>query len=267
MSSKYSLIVLYILLHVALAEETQTDAPTSERSEYKKSFFKSCANSYSVTCLKLDIVSWIDKLNENENLDVFQGVSIVRENNDTLASTSDIVADIARDFPKDPESRLDAFLVKKVQDYLSSHSVKLNLYDPDNEVTGRRGGGGGGGFGGGGGGKKGGGGGGGGFGSILIAAAMMKSTLLALALGGLAAIAGKALMTGLISLMLSAIIGLKSLTGGHGKTTYEVVSKPIVTHSASHSTSHEDYGHGHSGYGRSFDNPLPLGLQPEYKPE
>ncbi|KAJ8952326.1 hypothetical protein NQ318_017220 [Aromia moschata] len=86
-------------------------------------------------------------------------------------------------------------------------------------------------------------------------------------MGGLAALAGKALMTGLISLLLSAIIGLKSLSGGGGKTTYEVVSKPVYTHSASHSASHEDYGHhGHSGYGRSFDMPLPLGLQPEYKP-
>lgn len=264
MSFNYFLIVLFnILLTIVVAGETQTTTP-SARSEHEKSFFKSCANSYSVTCLKLDIVSWIDKLNENENVDIFQGVSIVRENNNSVSSTSDIVADLARDFPKDPESRLDAFLVRKVQDYLSSHSIRLNLYDQDNEVSARKGGGGGGYGGGGGGGKKGG---GGGFGSILIAAAMMKSTLLALALGGLAAIAGKALMTGLISLMLSAIIGIKSLTGGQGKTTYEVVSKPIVTHSASHSSSHEDYGHGHSGYGRSFDTPLPLGLQPEYKPE
>ncbi|KAJ8972949.1 hypothetical protein NQ317_004373 [Molorchus minor] len=92
---------------------------------------------------------------------------------------------------------------------------------------------------------------------------------MALALGALAALAGKALMTGLISLLLSAIIGLKSLSGGGGKTTYEVVSKPVYTHSNTHSSSHEDYGghHGHSGYGRSFDMPLPLGLQPEFKPQ
>lgn len=261
MSFKKSSIVLLLLVVSIFAEDTKTDAPPSERSEYKKSFYKSCANSYSVTCFKWDIVSWIDKLNENENLDIFQGVSIVRENNNSRPSSSDLVSDLARDFPKNPESRLDAFLVKKVQEYLTTHSIRLNLYEPESEFSARGKGGGGGG---GGGGKKG----GGGFGSILIAAAMMKSTLLALALGGLAAIAGKALMTGLISLMLSAIIGLKSLTGGQGKTTYEVVSKPIVTHSNSHSTSHEDYSHGgHSGYGRSFDTPLPLALQPEYKPE
>lgn len=255
MCFKYSSIVFCLLINIVIAEEPGTDKPSSERSEYKKSFYKNCANSYSVTCFKWDIVSWVDRLNENENLDLLPGISIVRESNSSKLETPDKVADISRTFPKDPDSRLDAFVYTKVQDYLSSHSIRFNLYDPDNEVTGRGKGGGGGG------GKK-----GGGFGGILVAAAMMKSTLLALALGGLAAIAGKALMTGLISLMLSAIIGLKSLSGGQGKTTYEVVSKPVVTHSSSHSTSHEDYGHGHSGYGRSFDGPLPLGLQPEYKP-
>lgn len=88
--------------------------------------------------------------------------------------------------------------------------------------------------------------------------------------GGIAAIAGKALMTGLISLLLSAVIGLKALTqSDHKQTTYEIVSKPIYTQSHSHSESHEHGGHGgfgHSSYGRSFDMPLPLGLNPEYKP-
>lgn len=248
---QYSSIVLFIIVvNVVYAEEVKTDKTSSERSEFKKSFFKTCSDSYSVTCFKWDVVSWVDKLNENENVDIFPGVSIVRENNNTRPSTSDVLAELARDFPKNPETRLDAFLIKKVEDYLSTHAIKLNLYEPENGEARRR--------------KTGK---GGGYGSILVAAAMMKSTLLALALGALAAVAGKALMTGLISLMLSAIIGIKSLTGGHGKTTYEVVSKPIVTHSQSHSSSHEDYGHGHSGYGRSFDVPLPVGLQPEYKPE
>lgn len=85
--------------------------------------------------------------------------------------------------------------------------------------------------------------------------------------GGIAAIAGKALMTGLISLLLSAVIGLKALThSDHKQTTYEIVSKPIYTQSHTHSESHEHGGYGHSSYGRSFDMPLPLGLSPEYKP-
>ena len=55
-------------------------------------------------------------------------------------------------------------------------------------------------------------------------------------LGALAAIAGKALITGTIALLLASLVGLKSLTGGQGKTTtYEVVARPVYSASQSHS--------------------------------
>jgi hypothetical protein len=57
-------------------------------------------------------------------------------------------------------------------------------------------------------------------------------------------------MTGLMALMLSAIIGLKSLTSGGKHTTYEIVAKPSYSHTNSHSAAHEEvHGGGHSGYG------------------
>lgn len=85
---------------------------------------------------------------------------------------------------------------------------------------------------------------------------MMKGTLGAMGFGALALIAGKALMTGLLALMLSAIIGLKSLAShGEKKTTYEIVSKPVYTSSHTHSSEeHHGHGFGHSGYGRSLDS-------------
>lgn len=131
--------------------------------------------------------------------------------------------------------------------------------------TGRAGGGGIGGGGGGGGGK----GGKKGMGQLMMAALMMKGTLLPIAFAALAGLAGKALMTGLLSLMLSAIIGLKSLTshGGKQAVTYEIVQKPVYSHSHSHSHElHHEHlggghgggssgggGYGHSSYGRSFN--------------
>lgn len=237
------------------------------KSEFKKSFSRNCDTGYSLTCLKLDIVSWVEKLNEEENYSLLPGVSIVRENvTSRNANTADIVADLAREFPNDPEARLDMFLMKKVSKFFDSHSIKLKLWS-ENGIDGasaRKGGGGG--YGGGGG-KKGD---GGGMGYLLAAAAMMKGTLMAIAMGALAALAGKALMAALMSLVLSALAALKGGGGGGGKTTYEVVAKPVYTSSHSHSVAHEDYGGGgggHSGYGRSFENkPLPLGLQPGYKP-
>lgn len=89
-------------------------------------------------------------------------------------------------------------------------------------------------------------------------------------MAAVAALAGKALLAATLALALAAIAGLKSLTsGGDKKTTYEIISKPVYSHSHSHTTghsagghggSHEDGGHASYGgaYGRSFMTfPLP----------
>lgn len=255
-STKQFVFIVVLCFWVALAEDN-TDLKPS-KSDNKKSLSRDCVNVYTATCLKLDLVSWVDKLNEEEKYNVFPGVSVVRENDSVASSTADIVAELAREFPNDPDARLDAYLMKKIASYLNSHSVKIDLLPEDSLVTARGKGGGGGGGGKGGGGQ---------IGMFLAAAAMMKGTLLALALGGIAAIAGKALMTGLISLLLSGIIGLKALTHQGKSTTYEIVSKPVYSHSNSHSVGYEDHhAYGHSGYGRSLDVPLPLVLQPDFKP-
>ena len=93
----------------------------------------------------------------------------------------------------------------------------------------------------------------GGMNSLMAGLMMMKGTLGALGFGALAMLAGKALMTGLMALMLSAIVGLKSLAGGgEKKTTYEIVSKPVYTSSHTHSSEEHHGGYG-GGYGRSLD--------------
>lgn len=85
-------------------------------------------------------------------------------------------------------------------------------------------------------------------------------------MGAVAALAGKALLTGMMALTMAAIVGLKSLTSKDDKkTTYEIISKPVYTHSSSHSQSSHggghggsDEGHGYGGYGRAFSNPFQL---------
>lgn len=208
---------------------------------------KDCENNYSATCLKLDVVSLVDRLSEKDHLTVAPGISVERENGTARASTADLVAELAREFPNDAEARLDAFLMKKITNYLNSHSIRFKLFDNQQVVSARKK-------------DK------GGLGAIMAAILMMKGTLGALGFGALAALAGKALMTGLMALMLSAIVGIKSLAhGGHKQTTYEIVSKPIYSHAHTHSSSHEEvghHGHGYGGYGRSFqDLPIPLSIQ------
>ncbi|KAE9526741.1 hypothetical protein AGLY_013389, partial [Aphis glycines] len=61
-------------------------------------------------------------------------------------------------------------------------------------------------------------------GPLLMGAMMVAGTLLPIKLGALAMMSGKALMTSMLALMLSAILALKKLASGgssHGGTTYE----------------------------------------------
>lgn len=233
----FKVIVLSVLVVVISAQEQANSANKLK---------KDCENNYSTTCLKLDVVSLIEKIGEQRSLPITSGITIEKENGSESgrANTADLVSELAREFPNDAEARLDAFLMKKVTGYLNSHSIKFKLFDDQAVVSARKK-------------DK------GGLGAIMAAILMMKGTLGALGFGALAALAGKALMTGLMALMLSAIVGLKSLAhSGHKQTTYEIVSKPIYSHAHTHSSSHEEAGHhGHYGYGRNLDIPIPLSIQ------
>nr|XP_034179324.1 uncharacterized protein LOC117603885 [Osmia lignaria] len=220
---------------------------------------KDCGKSYSATCLKLDVVSFLDRLSEQEDISILPGVSVIKENDTANVPASEVVANLARDFPNDVEKRLDAYLVHKVGSYLNSHSISIKLFDPrtfeaarnfNEETLAQLGLGGGQSVGTGRKKDK------GGNGGLMAGLLMMKGTLGAVGFGALALLAGKALMTGLMALMLSAIVGLKSLTsGGEKKTTYEIVSKPVYSSSHTHSSEeHHGHGYGHSGYGRSLDS-------------
>lgn len=89
-------------------------------------------------------------------------------------------------------------------------------------------------------------------GPLLMGAMMVAGTLLPIKLGALAMMSGKALMTSMLALMLSAILALKKLASGgggggsHSGTTYEVINVP--THS------------GHGPHARSLAHSLAYGL-------
>lgn len=91
---------------------------------------KDCGKSYSATCLKLDVVSFLDRLSEQEDISILPGVSVIKENGTANVPASEVVANLARDFPNDVEKRLDAYLVHKVGSYLNSHSISIKLFDP-----------------------------------------------------------------------------------------------------------------------------------------
>lgn len=78
---------------------------------------------------------------------------------------------------------------------------------------------------------------------LLMIPLLLGGTLIPLALGGLALLAGKALIVSKLALVLAGIIGLKKLFSGHGGGHGH---EEVVVASAGH-------GHGSSGWGRSYD--------------
>lgn len=90
-------------------------------------------------------------------------------------------------------------------------------------------------------------------GPMLMGAMMVAGTLLPIKLGALAMMSGKAMMTSMLALMLSAIVALKKLASGgggsHSGTTYEVINVPSQG--------------GHAPHGRSLAHSLAYGLPVE----
>jgi hypothetical protein len=131
-------------------EGTKNHLPLSPGEIVKKVMSKGCSHRYTLTCLKLDVVSLVDRLSETDKYQLLPGVTVVRDNSsaengsDGEEATSnrkfpaDLVASLARDYPNDVESRLDAFLIRRVGQYLNSHSITVKLFDEESFAKARQ---------------------------------------------------------------------------------------------------------------------------------
>ncbi|XP_055618781.1 uncharacterized protein LOC129763584 [Toxorhynchites rutilus septentrionalis] len=206
-------------------------------SEHSK---KACENRYSVTCLKLDIVSFLERISDQNEYNIVSGVSVVKDADKNITKTSEIIAEVSRIFPTDPNKRLDEFLIMRLNDYLRSHSLRLKLMDKETVANARalfesrkkhN--------------KK------GHFHSMMAAAMMMKGTLTTIAIGSIALIAGKALMVGLLAMTIASVVGIKSMhDAGKKSATYEIVAKPVHAYPEQEDLSRIPTGYS-AGWGRS----------------
>jgi len=130
-------------------EGTKNHVPLSAGDIMKKVMSKGCSHRYTLTCLKLDVVSLVDRLSETDKYQLLPGVTVVRDNSsaengsDEDESTgrkfpADLVASLARDYPNDVDSRLDAFLIRRVGQYLNSHSITVKLFDEESFARARQ---------------------------------------------------------------------------------------------------------------------------------
>ncbi|XP_029050000.1 uncharacterized protein LOC114879336 [Osmia bicornis bicornis] len=232
--SKYFVNVLWLLPVLAVALPAN-DKPGNE-NDLMATIYTDCLKKESINCIKYKVFSYVDKmLADKEDITLTDGITVVRTLNTEEGAPRSIES-----------SDLDTLLFDRLGRFLRTHTVKVDLKGTDilgaiesagrsfedftdNAVESR--------------GKKkkaqki--------LGPLMMALALKAAALLPLALGAIAAIAGKALLVGKIALVISAIIGLKKLLSSSGKhVTYEVVSHPH--HSSSHVVSHDE---GHGGYG------------------
>ncbi|KAH8294722.1 hypothetical protein KR018_002190 [Drosophila ironensis] len=234
----YLALFAFMCKYAQAASVPSTESPSLPTETLKKpqrgeNMLTGCeASSFSWMCLKIEFVKIMEKLAEQQELNVLPGVSVVKDENATELKTSELMAEVARSYPSDPSTRLNGYIVAKLENILKTRFLRFRLLDERSLVEGRKHK-----FG-----KK------GGLEALVAAGVMMKGMLMAMGFGAIALMAGKALMTALMALTLSGVLGLKSLASGGGKsTTYEIVAKPIYTSSHSHSVTHDD-GHGHSAH-------------------
>ncbi|KAG8328193.1 hypothetical protein J6590_000850 [Homalodisca vitripennis] len=171
-----------------------------------------CLSKHVVSCVKLSVVRALDRLSRLPSLELLPGLTVRGD----MMSLQDLPKDITA-------GQVDDALLRSLTRYLSSLSLTVRVLDggvvqriremgealtrtgqaEESSATGRR--------------RR--------TGSTMMMAGMMSGgTMMALGMSAIAAMAGKALMTALLSLMLSAMSAMRGSGGGaDGKTTYEVI--------------------------------------------
>lgn len=88
MGLQCNLFVAFLLIGLSYAASSSNEIPFEKSSAKLK-----CESAYSLTCLKLDILSLIDKIaTTNKEFNIASGVVLVREENPNKTQNSRIVS-------------------------------------------------------------------------------------------------------------------------------------------------------------------------------
>nr|XP_012145798.1 PREDICTED: uncharacterized protein LOC100882047 [Megachile rotundata] len=186
--------------------------------------YKECADEELSPCLKVRLLSAIDRVSRSSQLNVADGVTFVQDDPVSDAEAPKSFQEIEANLPRaldDKEDALNTMIYDKIVKFFQSHTLKLKLPNVEElqrslVEEGRKK-------------KK-------NMSGLLAIPLLIGGTLVPLALGALALLAGKALIVSKLALVLASIIGLKKLVSGSGGG-HEVVQVAG--------------GHGSSGWARS----------------
>ncbi|XP_034949797.1 uncharacterized protein [Chelonus insularis] len=204
------LVSIYLVLFVA-----------GNQADYIKFFERCTKEKNTFDCLKQKAIDVLDRAIKDDSVFVINDYVSIAKDKAVIESKS---LNIDND-KNNTALSLDEKLDQKFNDFLSSRSIKLTI--PGDAIQGRK--------------KKDKGGYGG---AMMIGGLAMAGVMAQLAFGKIAFLAGTALLTAKIALVLSAIIGLKKLVssgGGGHEVIYATASDP-----------HGGYGGGYGGWQRSL---------------
>ncbi|KAJ8946004.1 hypothetical protein NQ314_009000 [Rhamnusium bicolor] len=225
----FKYIVLTSVVTTVLARTTGTLQNSihqeTARSEESNSYFgdlryvykvyQECATTDLTSCLKLKLVAALDRAaRAYAEISLFDGVAFVKDAKavpiqDEIKSEAEIEASLPRAL-EDRDDALNNLIANRITNFFGTHTLQKAVVKKKKSS------------------------------GLLLLPLILGGTLIPLALGALALLAGKALIVSKLALVLAGIIGLKKLlsghSGGHDSGHVEVVSG----------------GHG-SGWGRSYN--------------
>lgn len=247
-----SIKVLSSILLVVVIANVSFASPAESAFRAMKKIYNVCENSEELfKCMKVQALKLTERALKVPTIKITDGLSIVKKDEDSEEKPEE-----ARSFDNDdvmelPSEQVDSLLVSRINKFMDSHQVSVNVprllsssETPRLVEEGRKKM------------KK--------YLGPLIAAMALKGGILTMVYHSIAIVAGKALIIGKIALVISAIIGLKKLVTpeGHEKTTYEIVKHPHVQNSHTYSSSsHGEYDGHENQYHRSLGDNVDMLMQ------
>lgn len=241
------------VLLVALIANVTVASPAESAFRAMKRIYNTCESSEELfKCMKVQALKLTERALKVPTIKITEGLSIVKKDEDEKSQDARSFAEIDGDDVMElPSEQVDSLLAERVNKFMESHQVSVNVprllassETPRLVEEGRKKM------------KK--------YLGPFLAAMAIKGGILTMVYHSIAIVAGKALIIGKIALVISAIIGLKKLVTpeGHEKTTYEIVKHPHVQNSHTYSSSsHGDYDGHENQYHRSLGDNVDMLMQ------
>lgn len=226
MGTKFYYLLLLILLPSLFVNCKEVD---SMGYRVLTKVYQSCETSEDIfKCLKVHAFRVMERALKVDSFNIVEGLQVIRNTEARSLESNQVVPE--EKLQNMDTSKIDGMLLDTATKFLTTHKIQLDIPKLVEEARGKMM-------------KK--------YMMPMMGLMALKGGMMALAMNGIAVMAGAALIIGKMALMLSAIMGLKKLLGNQGqqKTTVEIVKQPQMSFSSSYDDGYGAGGGGHGGGG------------------